>query len=489
MPDVFSLPRAVVAGLSGGGGKTLVSLGLVRAWTRRGLKVKPYKKGPDYIDAAWLARAAGNTVTNLDPFFLEPDRLRSLLAYASDGYDVAFIEGNRGLYDGRDLEGSCSTAMLARTLETPVVLVLDCTKMTRTAAALVAGAASFEPVHLAGVILNRVGSARHAASVRRAIERHTAVPVLGAVPRLAENPLPERHMGLIGLHDAAIREQADRRLEQLADLVEACVDVEAALGAARCAPDLPRPAPFWALPQTLPGSGERPLIGYVRDEALWFYYEENLQALRRAGAELHELSLFDPHPWPRLDGVYLGGGFPENRAAEISTSPRLAELRLLSERGTPIYAECGGFMILCRSLRLGAEEHPMAGVFPAHAVCLPRPQGLGYVEARADRENPFHPRGVLWRGHEFHYSRCEPSAPIPSVLRLKTGTGMGIPEGPEPQADAAAGAADLTARDGLLIRNTFASYTHLFAPAVAHWAPRFVAACLAFRNAGPCGSR
>lgn len=486
MADVFSLPRAVVAGLSGGGGKTLVSLGLVRAWARRGINVKPCKKGPDYIDAAWLARAAGKTVINLDPFFLKPDRLRSLLAWAAEGCDVALIEGNRGLYDGRDCEGSCSTAVLARTLEAPVVLVLNCAKMTRTTAALVAGVASFEPVPLAGVILNRVGSTRHAASVRRAIETHTGIPVLGAVPRLAENPLPERHMGLVGLHDAELREQADRRLEQLADLVAACVDVEAVLEVARRAPDLPRPAPFWTAPE--PGSRDRPLIGYVRDEALWFYYEENLQALRRAGADLHELSLFDSRPWPRLDGVYLGGGFPENRAAGISASPRLAELRRLSELGTPMYAECGGFMILCRSLRCGAEVYPMAGVFPARAVLLARPQGLGYVEARADRENPFHPRGVLWRGHEFHYSRCEPLAPIPSVLRLKTGTGMGLPERVEPQPDAAADAADLSGRDGLLIRNTFASYTHLFAPAVAHWAPRFVAACLAFRNAGQAGS-
>ena len=470
--ELISLPRLVVSGLSGGGGKTLVSLGLARAWSRKGLAVKPCKKGPDYIDAAWLTCAAGCNATNLDPFFLSADRLRSLLVHVAEAADVALVEGNRGLYDGRDLEGSCSTATLARILEAPVLLALNCTKMTRTAAAVVAGLASFEPVALAGVILNQVGSSRHGELARRAIETYTDVPVLGEVPRLSKNPLPERHMGLVGVRESEAEEEARRRLDRLADLLEAHADVPRLLELARQAPGLIRPAPFW--PENA-RPNRAPLIGYVRDEALWFYYEENLEALRRAGAELCELSLFDEDPWPELDGLYLGGGYPENLAARLSVSPRLRDVRGLSEQGLPIYAECGGFMILCQSLSVGNRDFPMSGVFPARAVFRARPQGLGYVEAAADRENPFHPEGVLWRGHEFHYSSCEPLASLESALRLGTGVGMAGRAHPDSKAHA------LSGRDGLMIRNTFAAYTHLFAPAVPHWAPRFVSACLSRR--------
>ena len=212
----FTAPRLVVSGLSGGGGKTLVSLGLARALTLRGLRVKPCKKGPDYIDAAWLSLASGRTPTNLDPYFLSDDRLRALFRASFDDADLAIIEGNRGLYDGRDLEGSCSTATLARALDAPVLLTLTVTKMTRTAAAVVAGLANFEPVKLAGVILNRVASSRHADLIRRSIETYTGIPVLGEIPRLAENPIPERHMGLVSMHDES--PDAPGRSELLAAL-------------------------------------------------------------------------------------------------------------------------------------------------------------------------------------------------------------------------------------------------------------------------------
>jgi len=193
----ITAPRLVVSGLSGGGGKTLLSLGLARALTLRGLRVKPCKKGPDYIDAAWLGLASGRTPTNLDPFFLTDARLRALFCTSFGDADLAIIEGNRGLYDGRDVQGSCSTATLARALGAPVLLTLTVTKMTRTAAAVIAGLAHFEPVNLAGVVLNRVASSRHAALIRQSIETYTGIPVLGEIPRLAENPIPERHMGLV----------------------------------------------------------------------------------------------------------------------------------------------------------------------------------------------------------------------------------------------------------------------------------------------------
>lgn len=478
-----AIPRLVISGLSGGGGKTLVSLGLARTLTRRGLAVKPCKKGPDYIDAAWLALACGRTATNLDPFFLSEERLRALFCHVCGDAktDLALIEGNRGLYDGRDVQGSCSTAALSRILDAPVLLALNVTKMTRTAAAIVAGLAHFEPVRLGGVILNQVGSTRHAALARQAIETYTDIPVLGELPRLKENPIPERHMGLVSIHDENTDSDEQgillQSLDTLADFLEAHVAVDAVLALARSAPDMPAQKPFW--PESIEPcaleASVRPRIGFVRDAALWFYYEENLEALRRAGAETVELSLLSEKPWPgttaesgRLDGLYLGGGFPEMLAERLSQSPHLAEIHAFSQAGMPIYAECGGFMILCASLRINEHDYPMSGVFPARAEFCPRPQGLGYVEATVLRENLFHPVGAVLRGHEFHYSRCVALGELNPTLELYPGVGMfratseeGVPRG----------------QDGLLVRNTFAAYTHLFAPAVPHWAAFFVHAC------------
>ena len=453
--ELMEAPRIIITGLRGGAGKTLLALGLTRALHGMGTPVKPYKKGPDYIDAAWLARAALYSCTNLDPFFLSGERLRALVAHTLPVGRCAVIEGNRGLFDGRDVEGSCSTAELARVLDCPVLLSLDCTKMTRTAAAVVAGLAHFEPgVPLAGVVLNHVASERHESIVRRAIETYTDVPVLGALPRLRRNPLPERHMGLTDCTDTLA---VDAVLEQLAALVRTHVDISRVSETTRGAAPLPAAAPFWPVAPVCPVA--RPRIGYVRDAALWFYYDENLEALRRAGAELVELSLLSDSPWPKLDGLYLGGGFPEELAETLSCSPHLGELRALSERNVPLYAECGGFMVLAQAIVRDGREYPMAGVFPVRAEFHAAPQGLGYVEATVMSDNPFHPTGAVLRGHEFHYSRClsESDDVTPRVLRLHMGKGMGGGE------------------DGLLIRNTFAAYMHCYAPSMPHWAERFAA--------------
>ena len=239
MPAVSSHPRTprtgassariCISALSGGGGKTLLSLGLARAFSRQGLAVQPFKKGPDYIDAAWLSLAAGRQASNLDPYFLSPARLRALFRHVMgrSGARLALLEGNRGLFDGMDVRGSCATAELARTLDCPVLLSLDCTKMTRTAAALVAGVRNFEPgLRLAGVVLNQVASARHEGILREAITTYTDVPVLGAIPRLRENPLPERHMGLASLCGDDLSPQAQEILEKLADVVRDHVDMD-----------------------------------------------------------------------------------------------------------------------------------------------------------------------------------------------------------------------------------------------------------------------
>lgn len=473
------LPRLCVSAISGGGGKTLLSLGLARALRRRGLAVKPFKKGPDYIDAAWLSLAAGEQATNLDPWFLPQDRLRALFARAmsqSHG-QIGLIEGNRGIFDGLDAAGSCSTAELARWLACPVFVILNCAKMTRTAAALVQGIRRFEPdVAVRGLVLNQIGSPRHETALRRALEAYTDVPVLGALPRLTANPLPERHMGLASFGEA-LSERAEAILDGLADFVGGHVDVDALLAAARAAPDLPEEKPFWGAeaeqpcraPRAKTAAAEAPRIGYVRDAALWFYYRENLESLSRAGAKLLRLSLFDGRPWPEVDGLYLGGGFPEDMAGQLSASPHLPRLRDMARQGMPVYAECGGFMLLARGIERDGQLWEMSGIFPVIASCCAKPQGLGYVSARVARRNPWFARGTRLRGHEFHYSRCEwCGEPPAAALRLERGTGMGMIAG--------------EACDGLAFNNVFGLYTHIFAPAVPSWAHNFTCLALTWRK-------
>lgn len=460
-----TLPRIILAGLSGGSGKTFVSVGLCRILARRGLDIRPFKKGPDYIDASWLSHAAGRPACNLDPFLMSSPTLAALFQEKAQGADVSVIEGNRGLFDGKDREGTCSTAELSRQLAAPVVLVLDATKMTRTAAAIVVGCKNFEPgLNLAGVILNQTAGDRHRAILTQCIEDLAGVPVLGTLPKCAENPIPERHMGLVSGQEHAGREAA---LDAIADTVERWVDVDRLLAVARSAPQAAPAGPVpWPAP--VPGAGGV-AIGYVHDAALWFYYPENLEALERAGASLVRLSLLDPAPWPEIHGLYLGGGFPETQAPALEANAAIRQHVLgLSRAGLPIYAECGGFMYLCQALDLGSTRHELAGVFPLSTRLCARPQGLGYVEALVEADNPFHPQHCRITGHEFHYSACAEPSPgtslPPTILKMLRGRGM------------------LAGRDGLLAHNTFASYTHIHALGTPHWAPAFVRAALRHRD-------
>ncbi len=455
-------PRLVLAGLSGGAGKTILTLGVCRALAAAGYRVRPFKKGPDYIDAAWLGLAAGRDATNLDPFLMPETGLLPLFLDKSRDVDISVIEGNRGIFDGMDVAGSCSTAALARQLLAPVVLVLDATKMTRTAAALVAGVAAFEEgLNLAGVVANRTAGPRHRDILQRSIETLARVPVCGMLPKLVENPIPERHMGLV-----SDREQGavDAILDGIADVVRRHVDLDRLVAIARSAPPLPDAATSAAgCRETSAADGDAPVIGVVRDAALWFYYPENLEALELAGARLAYVSLLDDAPWPELDGLYLGGGFPETHVAALAGDAAMrSRVKALAEAGLPIYAECGGFMYLCRGLVVDGTVHPMAGVFPVDTTLCAKPQGLGYSLARVTAENPFHPVGTLLHGHEFHYSRCqaalEAGLPGPEAFCLRMERGVGMHAG----------------HDGLVFANTFAAYTHIHAHGAPHWAGNFV---------------
>jgi len=460
-----SCPRLVIAGTAGDSGKTMASMGLLAAWRAAGLRPAAFKKGPDYIDAAWLGRAAERPCRNLDTY-LQPSAalLRSFRAHASSGINL--IEGNRGLLDGVDAQGTHSTAALARLLQAPVLLVVNAAKVTRTVAAPVLGCLKLEPeLEMMGVLLNRVAGGRHLEQTRRAVEELTGVPVLGFLPRLEENLLPDRHLGLLPPEEHAGAASIAGRLGALCR--EHC-DCDRILEAARAAPALEGDGPGTA---TLPPLGSAIRVGVFRDSAFTFYYPENLEALAAAGARLCFLSPLEVQELPELDALYIGGGFPETHAERLSRNQGLqASVREAAARGLPIYAECGGLIFLSRSVAVRGVVHPMADVLPVELELCARPQGHGYVELLVDVENPLFPVGTELRGHEFHYTRIRTSgggdlagAPgveagllPPSIFRVLKGSGCG------------------GGRDGLVYRNVVAGYTHLHALGVPQWAPALV---------------
>jgi cobyrinic acid a,c-diamide synthase len=379
-------PRIVVAGLSGDSGKTLVSLALALGARDRGVNVRGFKKGPDYIDASWLAWATAAPARNLDTFLMGVDGARRAFgchaarAAGAGAAALNLIEGNRGLFDGVDANGSHSSAALAEALDSPVLLVIDARKMTATAAALVLGCQVMAPrLRIGGVVLNRVAGARHEAVAREAIERACGVPVLGAIPRLEESDLlPGRHLGLVTPHE---HEAKGRLADRLRALARETLALDRILECAEAAPPLDDEcSQVGTLPP--PGSTGPPVtIGYLSDSAFSFYYPENLEALEARGARLAPLSSLSGDALPAtLDALYIGGGFPETHAARLSVNTALLDsLRARATAGLPIYAECGGLMLLARSVSWQGVRHEMSGVLPVDVTVLAKPQGHGYV--------------------------------------------------------------------------------------------------------------
>ncbi|MFZ2446717.1 MAG: cobyrinate a,c-diamide synthase [Syntrophobacteraceae bacterium] len=460
----FNRSRLIVAALRGGSGKTVVSLGLAAAWKRYlGLRIVPFKKGPDYIDAGWLSVAAGHPCYNLDPFLMRPEEIvRSFVRRAGLG-DGSLIEGNRGLYDGVDASGSYSTAELAKLLRCPVVLVLDATKVTRTAAAMVLGCQTLDPaVNLAGVILNQVAGKRHEKVLRESIEQFCRVPVLGVVPKESGNFFPERHLGLVPPQEA---ENISGAVSHAASRMRECLDIEALWKIAGSAGTL-----GWPL------AGEGPekrreasvRIGVVRDAAFQFYYPENLEALEDRGAVLVEISSFEKAPLPELDALYIGGGFPETHLEVLSANSTFREsVKSAIEAGLPVYAECGGLMFLCRGIHHQGKLYPMAGVFPFGIALGPKPQGHGYTVMECVNSNPFFEVGSVVRGHEFHYSRITDELDAdayPFVFKLRKGHGI------------------VAGRDGICYKNALAGYSHIHAVGNESWADAMILAAQSHKS-------
>ncbi len=465
MDGEASLPRLAVAGLGGDSGKTLLSLALLLRAREEGLPVAAFKKGPDYIDAAWLAWASGKPARNLDTHLMGFEgALAAFRTHAADGLSV--IEGNRGLYDGLDAKGSHSTAALAKVLKAPVVLVVSTAKVTRTVAALVLGCRALDgDVPFAGVVLNQVATSRQERLVRRAVEDETGLPVLGAIPRLpSSSVLPGRHLGLVTPEEHPAIGEVERTLRKE---VWPSLDFGALRKAAAQAPPLPAPP----APVSTPSGGAGLRVGVVRDSAFTFYYPENLEALEAAGASLAFLSPLGGERFPGdLDALYIGGGFPETHAARLEGAREwFGGLKAAVEGNLPVYAECGGLMVLCRALRWQGKRHLLAGILPAEVEVFPSPQGHGYGEIEVDRENAFYPLGQRLKGHEFHYSR------------VVEGT-------PETAAAVVRGSGALNRRDGLVYKGVWASYLHLHAAATPEWTNSLLSAARKFARLRKEGS-
>lgn len=439
-------------------GKTTVALGLAAALNARGTTVQPFKKGPDYIDPMWLGRAAGRDCLNLDFHTMTKDEILSTVATRTTDADLALIEGNKGLYDGLDVEGHDSNAALAGLLGTPIVLVIDTRGMTRGIAPVVLGYQTFGPdLDIAGLILNQVGGARHEGKLRAAVEHYTDIPVLGAIGRHPEMEITERHLGLVPANEA---DEADMVVATIAKIIEDEVELDRVLAAAGPA----------NIPDTFPSSQSKPItaelrIAFARDAAFGFYYPDDLEALERAGAELIPFDALSDNRLPDADGLFLGGGFPETQAQALSENTALRhDIKAALAGGMPAYAECGGLMYLARSLTWKGITYEMAGVVPGDAVLHDRPVGRGYVVLGETAKAPWAPLNSQdgdtpsdLPAHEFHYASME-NLPPETVFAYTVKRGYGI-DGKN---------------DGIVMGNLLAAFTHQRNVARNPWAERFV---------------
>ncbi len=447
-------PRLVIAGAHSGAGKTTLTAGLIAAWRRRGLIVQPFKAGPDYIDPSYHTLAAGRACRNLDTWMLPPAAVRSAFGRGCQGADLAVVEGVMGLYDGFSYDDETgSTAHLAKLLAAPVVLVLNIRSLARSAAALAQGYAGFDPdLPLAGFILNYAGGPSHGDGVARSITAATGLPCFGWLPRDERLHIPERHLGLVPTAEPG---RWEAFIAAAADHVAQYLDLDALLAVAQAF------AQTFEVLETSKVSPDRCRIAVARDEAFNFYYEDNLDLLREAGAELVFFSPLADSALPTGSrGLYIGGGFPEVYAGRLAENTRLrAGLREAIASDLPTYAECGGLMYLTQSITdLDGRTYPMVGALPGRSAMTGH-LTLGYRQVISERATLLAPAGMTLRGHEFHYSNwIERPDDLPAAYRVA------LPDAPSHQEGYAAG-------------NLLASYIHLHWGAAPEMAARFVAVC------------
>lgn len=456
----MAVPTLIVAGTHSGVGKTTVATALMAALARRGMRVQAFKVGPDFIDPSFHCAATGRPGHNLDGWMLSRETNLQIFSRAAADADTAIIEGVMGLFDGHDgITESGSTAEMAKWLNVPVVLVVDAAALARSVAAIVRGFEEFDPdVRLLGVIFNRVAGSGHYAFLRDALAQYCKAIPLGYLPSNDEILLPDRHLGLVMAEEVL----TDRKLEALAVWVERGLDLSALL-------DLAKPGPEAQSPARAHQHGvqvtclQKPRIGIARDRAFCFYYQDNLDLLEACGAELVEFSPTSDTRLPaHLDGLYLGGGYPELYAEALSKNETMrADIAMMANTGAPVFAECGGFMYLTKAI-VDAEgrSYPMVGVFPTQAHMQRRLAAIGYAEVEIVSDTVWLRAGERLRGHEFRYSSVdEMPEGVTRCYRVKS--------------------VRAARSEGFAAGGVLSSYVHLHFASCPAFASRFVAACAA----------
>ena len=424
----------------------MIAIGLCATMKAHGLTVQPFKKGPDYIDPLWLSHASGQPCYNLDFFQMQQEQILSLFQSKSMAAHIAVIEGNKGLHDGMDVKGADSNAALAKLLQAPVILVLDTEGSTRGIAPLLNGYQNFDKdVNIVGVILNKVASPRHEGKLRNAIEHYSDVPVLGAVYRNSEMHIDERHLGLVPSNETV---EASRHIASICKLVSDHIDVDKILQIAQSAPSNGAVRPYTS-PLTEKSANTPLNIGIIRDRAFGFYYADDIDRISDMGMRVHYIdSLKDDH-LPKIDGLIIGGGFPECFAEALQNNNSLMQsVKSAIETGLPIYAECGGLMYLSQSIQWRDNIYNMVGALPIEILMQDKPIGRGYVELEYTADHPWAStlKNVAQpiKAHEFHYSDIKLlNKELPFAYKVKRGHGI---DGK---------------RDGIIYNNVLASYVHL----------------------------
>lgn len=463
----MNYPRIILAGTNSSVGKTTLTIGLILALRKRGLKVQPFKAGPDYIDPSYHTFASGRSCRNLDTWMLSKDTVLELFERQAKLSDISIIEGVMGLYDGLKNREEGSSAHLAKLLNSPLLLIVDATSLSRSAGAVVLGYKEFDKdVDIRGIILNNIGSLSHYHSTKYAIENKTGLPVLGFLPRDKNLILPERHLGLIPTDEKVLLNSFTKKL---LSLIEKNIDIDRIIEISWKAKTFPRVNK--RLFDTEPLQ-DRVTIAVAKDPAFNFYYQDNLDILRHLGAKLVEFSPLSNEELPEyIDGLYIGGGFPELFAKRLSRNTKLKNaIYQKAKQGLPIYAECGGLIYLVKRLiDFKKRTFPMIGLFKCSVNMASRLQGLGYVNVETIKDNILSKRGVRMRAHIFHWSFLDDiDKGIIFAYKIKKDK-IGI------------------SYDGLLTKNVLASYVHLHFASHLNFAKNFIKSCQEYKNAkGVC---
>lgn len=448
------MSRVFISATHKSSGKTTISIGLCAMLTRLGYRVQSFKKGPDYIDPLWLSQATQYPCFNLDFNTQSHDEINGLFARHSTVSDISLIEGNKGLYDGVEPDGSDCNAALAKQLSAPVILVVDAQGITRGVAPLINGYLAFdEDIEIAGVILNKVGSSRHESKLRQAIDKYCHIPVFGALHRHHDLVIDERHIGLVPGNE---HDHARKQIQTVCEHIEKCLDTDTLIQHLALQQADHTEESFAKVSRV--SHGVR--IGIARDSAFGFYYHDDLCRFGQHDAELVNIDLIHDERLPDIDGLFIGGGFPETHMRELHANQSMrSSIKLAIENNLPVYAECGGLMYLCRQIEWNGNSCQMVGAIPADVKMHERPQGRGYVRIKPTGDAPWQVKAGQSEicAHEFHHSTLEN---IDTDLRYayKVIRGYGING----------------TYDGLIYRNVIAGYAHLRSTSASPWVDRFV---------------